>query len=214
MARTGRAEAGWHYYLAPAGLGGGRGGLQGVDYKGAGGYVVAPPSWHAGGRQYRWVRDLDHPLPQLPSRLRAELARQPARAAVPVVAPLPAADGPGHPYARAALAEELARVAGAPRGRRNGQLWEAGRNLFNFVAAGALDEREVHQGLLRAAGRNGLLSEEPRQTRRTIASAREAGLAHPRQPPDRSVPARTRQPAPPAPALRDAGERSRTREGR
>ena len=45
MARTGRAEAGWHYYLAPAGLAGGRGLLEGVDYKGAGGYVVAisPP---------------------------------------------------------------------------------------------------------------------------------------------------------------------------
>ena len=138
VVRTGRAEAGWHYCLTPLGLGRGRGLLAQVDYKGVGGYVVAPPSWHASGRQYRWVRDLDHPLPQLPGRLRAELQRQPVRPAAPVVVPLPVTGGPGHPYARAALAEELARVAGAPRGRRNRQLWEAGRNLFNFVAAGAL----------------------------------------------------------------------------
>jgi hypothetical protein len=212
VARTGRAEAGWHYYLAPAGLAGGRGLLEGVDYKGAGGYVVAPPSWHAGGRQYRWVRDLDHPLPELPGRLRAELQRPPERPVAPVVVPLPVTGGPGHPYARAALAEELARVAGAPRGRRNRQLWEAGRNLFNFVAAGALQEREVHQGLLQAAERNGLLAEEPRQTHRTIASAREAGLAHPRQAPDRPGAEHARQPAPPA--AKHRGERARTREGR
>jgi hypothetical protein len=213
VVRTGRAEAGWHYCLTPLGLGRGRGLLDQVDYKGRGGYVVAPPSWHVSGRQYRWVRDLDHPLPQLPGRLRAELQRQPVRPAAPVVVPLPVADGPGHhPYARAALAEELARVAGAPRGRRNGQLWEAGRNLFNFVAAGGLDEREVHQGLLAAAERNGLLQEEPRQTRRTIASAREAGLAHPRRPPERPGDERTRQPA--SPATTDRGERTRSREGR
>jgi Bifunctional DNA primase/polymerase, N-terminal len=212
VVRTGRAEAGWHYYLAPVGLARGRGVLEQVDYKGAGGYVVAPPSWHVSGRQYRWVRDLDHPLPRLPSRLRAELQRPADRPAAPVVVPLPAAGGPGHPYARAALATELARVAGAPRGRRNRQLWEAGRNLFNFVAAGALDEREVHQGLLQAAERNGLLGEEPRQTRRTIASARQAGLAHPRRPPERAGAERTRQPGPPA--AKQRGERSRTREGR
>jgi Bifunctional DNA primase/polymerase, N-terminal len=210
VVRTGRAEAGWHYYLTPAGLGRGRGVLEGVDYKGAGGYVVAPPSHHASGRQYRWVRDLDHPLPQLPGRLRAELQRQPVRPAAPVVVPLPVAGGSGHPYARAALAEELARVAGAAKGRRNRQLWEAGRNLFNFVAAGALDEREVHQGLLAAAERNRLLAEEPRQTRRTIASARQAGLAHPRRPPERPGAERTRQPAlPAAPAAKQRGEPTR-----
>jgi hypothetical protein len=211
VVRTGRAEAGWHYYLTPANLGRGCGVLQGVDCKGRGGYVVAPPSWHVSGRQYRWVRGLNHPLPQLPGRLRAELQRSAERPAAPVV-PLPVASGPGQQYARAALAEELARVAGAPRGRRNRQLWEAGRNLFNFVAAGALDEREVHQGLLQAAERSRLLAEEPRQTRRTIASAREAGLAHPRRPPERAGAERTRQPAPPA--AKHRGERIRTQEKR
>jgi hypothetical protein len=57
------------------------------------------------------------------------------------------------------------------------------RNLYNLVATGALDPREVNQGLLAAAERCGLLGEEPRQTRRTLASGRQVGLAHPRRPP-------------------------------
>ena len=65
---------------------------------------------------------------------------------------LPAAgDGRGDRYARAALAQELARVAAAPVGQRNRQLWESTRNLYNLVATGALDHRQVDQGLL--AGR-------------------------------------------------------------
>ena len=59
--------------------------------------------------------------------------------------------GPGDRYARAALAEELARVATAPVGQRNRQLWESTRNLYNLVATGALDHREVDHGLLQAA---------------------------------------------------------------
>jgi hypothetical protein len=121
-------------------------------------------------------------------------------------------DGPGHPWARSALAAELGRVAGARKGERNAQLWESGRNLFNLVAAGALDAREVETGLLEAAGRCGLLAEEPRQTRRTLASAREVGLAHPRRPPHRAAPDRTN--APPPPATREAGGRTRSQERR
>jgi hypothetical protein len=93
-----------------------------------------------------------------------------------------AGDGPGDRYARAALAKELARVAAAPVGQRNRQLWESTRNLYNLVAIGALDQRKVDQGLLEAAERCGLLDEEPRQTRRTLASGRQVGLAHPGRP--------------------------------
>jgi hypothetical protein len=212
VVRSGRPQAGWHYYLAPAGLGRRRGLLDRVDYQGPGGYVVAPPSRHASGHPYRWVRDLEHPLPELSGQLRAELTRPAERPTAPVVVPLPTPAGPGHPYARAALAEELARVATAPRGGRNQQLWESGRNLFNFVATGALQEREVHQGLLQAADRNGLLHEEPRQTRRTLRSARQAGLAHPRRLPERT--AGDRALLTPLPLHRTDGERTDTRERR
>jgi hypothetical protein len=213
VVRTGRPEAGWHYYLAPTGLGRRTGLLNRVDYQGTGAYVVAPPSRHPAGRAYGWVRDLDHPLPQLPVALRAELDRHRGqRPAGAQVLRLPVADGPGPRYARAALAAELARVAGAGVGGRNHQLWESARNLYNLVAAGALDPAEVERGLLRAADRNGLLAEEPRQTRRTLASARQVGLAHPRRPPERPSPDRT--PALPALLGREDDERARTPEGR
>ncbi len=214
VARSGRAQGGWHYYLAPAGLPRRARLLDGVDYQALGAYVVAPPSRHAIGQRYTWARDLARPLPALPGALYQRLAEraQPTRL---VPAALSArVDGPGHPWARSALAAELGRVAGARKGERNDQLWESARNLFNLVAAGALDQREVETGLLEAAGRCGLLAEEPRQTRRTLASAREVGLAHPRRPPERTGPDRARSDASPSPASREAGERTRTQEGR
>jgi hypothetical protein len=138
-------------------------------------------------------------------RLERRQLRQVASVELPV-----AGDGPGDRYARAALAEELARVATAPVGQRNQQLWESTRNLYNLVATGALHEREVHQGLLAAAERCGLLAEEPRQTRRTLASGRQVGLAHPGRPRQPTSPQRTQvTPAPPLPAARE-----RIQEGR
>jgi hypothetical protein len=136
--------------------------------------------------------------------------RQLQRPTGPVQLPTATADGSGERYARAALAEELARVAAAPVGQRNRQLWESTRNLYNLVATGALIEREVQHGLLVAADRCGLLAEEPRQTRRTLASGRQVGLAHPGRPAYPPTPEPTH--ASPAPPARMAGER--TQEGR
>ena len=122
---------------------------------------------------------------------------------------LPAnANGPGGRYARAALAEELARVAAAPVGQRNAQLWESTRNLYPLVASGALDQREVHQGLLAAADQCGLLAEEPRQTRRTLTSGRQVGLAHPGRPAYPTSPEPTHAALP---SLRTVGEPAKER---
>jgi Bifunctional DNA primase/polymerase, N-terminal len=208
LVRTG--GGGWHY-LASTGLGNVRpAALAHVDWRGRGGYVVAPPSRHASGHFYRWVinRDLDTPLAQVPAPVRARLERQ-SQVRPPGPVALPATGvASGDRYARAALAEELARVATAPIGHRNRQLWDSTRNLYNLVAIGALDHREVDHKLLAAAERCGLLAEEPRQTHRTLASGRQVGLAHPGRPAQPSTPDRT-QLSPPA---RAAGER--TTEGR
>jgi len=203
LVRTG--GGGWHFYLTPTGLGNIHPrDLEQVDWRGRGGYVVAPPSRHASGYPYRWLagRALDTPPGQVPSVLLQRLQpRQLQRPTGPDQLPT-ATDGSGERYARAALAQELARVAAAPVGERNRQLWESTRNLYNLVATGALDHREVHQGLLAAAERCGLLAEEPRQTRRTLASGRQVGLAHPGRPAYPTSPEPTHAP----PSLRTVGE--------
>jgi hypothetical protein len=210
LVRTG--GGGWHYYLAPTGLGNASpAGLEHVDWRGRGGYVVAPPSRHASGHPYQWVigRGLETPLAEIPAPLRARLEhRWPHRSVGPVELAATGVDL-GDRYARAALAQELARVATAPVGHRNRQLWESTRNLYNLVATGALEHREVDHELLAAAERCGLLTEEPRQTRRTLASGRQVGLAHPGRPQQPTSPERTHpSPIPPA---RAAGEQTKER---
>jgi hypothetical protein len=203
---------GWHFYLAPTGLGNVHPqGLAHVDWRGRGGYVVAPPSRHVSGQAYRWAagRDLDTPPGQVPAALLERLQPRQLQRPTGLVQFPTATGGARGRYARTALAEELARVATAPVGQRNRQLWESTRNLYNLVATGALDHRDVHHGLLAAAERCGLLAEEPRQTRRTLASGRQIGLTHPRRPPHPTSPERT-DTTPSAPT-RAGGER--TQEG-
>jgi hypothetical protein len=197
LVRTG--GGGWHYYLQPTGLGNPHPHrLEGVDWRGRGGYVVAPPSRHASGQVYQWIpgRDLELPPGAVPAVLLERLQpRQRHRPAGPTELPL-LESARGDRYTRTVLAEELARVAAAPEGKRNRQLWESTRNLYNLVATGALEGREVDAGLLAAAERCGLLGEEPRQTHRTLASGRQVGLAHPGRPRQPPSPERT-HPQPP-----------------
>jgi hypothetical protein len=211
LVRTG--GGGWHYYLRPTGLGNARpAGLEHVDWRGRSGYVVAPPSRHASGHPYRWAagRNLDTPPGQVPAVLLERLQPRQLQRTTGLIQLWAASDGPGERYARAALAEELGRVAAAPVGQRNRQLWESTRNLYNLVATGALDSRQVDQGLLNAAERCGLLAEEPRQTRRTLASGRLVGLSNPGRP--RQPPSPEHIHASLAPPARADSER--TKEGR
>jgi hypothetical protein len=208
LVRTG--GGGWHFYLTPTGLGNVHPrDLLHVDWRGRGGYVVAPPSRHASGHPYQWAtgRDLDTPPGTVPAVILELLERRPPERPASRVELSALVGDPGERYARAALAQELGRVAAAPVGKRNRQLWESTRNLYNLVATGALIEREVHQGLLAAADRCGLLAEEPRQTRRTLASGRQVGLAHPGRPAYPTSPERTHAP----PSLRTVGEPAKER---
>jgi hypothetical protein len=208
LVRTG--GGGWHYYLAPTGLGNVRPtGLAHVDWRGRGGYVVAPPSRHHSGHPYQWVpgRDLDTPPAQVPAVLFERLERRPPQRPPGPVELAATGATPTDRYVRVALAQELARVATAPVGHRNHQLWESTRNLYNLVATGALDQREVDQGLLAAAERCGLLTDEPRQTHRTLASGRQVGLAHPGRPVQPTSPELTHA----SPSPRAAGERTKER---
>jgi hypothetical protein len=164
-------------YLAPAGSGNQAGLLEHVDWRGVGGYAVVPPSRHASGSRYRWLRPLTPDLLDVPEPLQHLLI--PIRQQRPEPVPPFRAVATGHPYGQKALHEELADVARAPKGRRHHTLYRAGIRLFSLVAGGVLDRAEVKDRLLAAAQASRLLAEEPLQTRRTLASAERTGLTHP-----------------------------------
>jgi len=178
---------GWHYYVAVTGRGNRAGLLHHVDWRGAGGYVIAPPSVHESGRPYSW-----------------EVADDPVVGATAAIVPAPAwllglldrgtVEVPGRPplveplgqmspdqaaaYGRAALRDEAKAVASAPVGTRNHRLNVAAFKLARLVAAGLLDRAEVVEELLRAADACGFSRPE---SARTIASGVSAGLARPRE---------------------------------
>jgi hypothetical protein len=168
--RTG--SGGWHLWFQPMGYGNRVRLLPGLDWRGIGGYVVAPPSRHVRG-DYRWVRCPGAGLPAGPAPLRA-LVEGPAVA--PAV-PRPIA----HPdrYAQAALTAEADRVARAPVGSRNDTLNRAAFALGRLAGAGLLDVGDVVRALEAAARFAGLGRTE---TRRTIRSGLNAGRRMPIDP--------------------------------
>jgi len=174
VARTG--GGGWHLVYAPTGLGNRVGLLAGVDWRGRDGLVVAPPSQHASGHRYTWVRPLTAALPEVPAELRRLLASPAtARTTLPP-APTPAGHSGG--YGRAALARERAAVAAAPPGRRNATLNRAAFNLGQLVAARLLEADQVRSVLLAAALEAG---NREAKARSTIESGLRGGAAKPRR---------------------------------
>jgi hypothetical protein len=162
-ARTG---GGWHVWFQPSGYGNRVGLIPGLDWRGAGGYVIAPPSRHASGAFYTWLITPNQDLPRAPRVLTA-LIQGPAPGAPP-----PRAVARPDRYAAAVLEAEVDRVAGAPVGTRNDTLNRAAFALGRLVAAGLLDGWLVRSELDRAARSAGLGGAE---VRRTIRSGMTAG---------------------------------------
>src|SRR6266540_155413 len=180
VARSG--GGGWHLLYAATGLGNRVGLLPGVDWRGRGGLVVAPPSRHASGQPYRWVRPLAGGLPSVPAALRARL--DPPAVARTSGPPAAVAGGRAERYARSALAREAHAVASAPAGTCNDTLNRAAFNLGQLTATGLLDPGEVRAVLLEAAlaaPATGHRDRE-RRARATIASGLRAGARTPRTP--------------------------------
>jgi hypothetical protein len=141
-----------------------------------------PPSRHASGRAYRWLRNLNQaPLPEVPAALRELL--DPDRPTTPRLAdPTGPADpnrprAVGHPYGRRVLADELAALGRATPGQRNHTLNQTAFKVYRYVAGGLLDNQEVTLAFTTIALAIGL---DPAEIGRTLVSARTAGLANPR----------------------------------
>jgi hypothetical protein len=144
----------------------------GMDFKGDGGYVVAPPSIHPSGVRYAWQNDpfiepADPPDWLLELIFPREIEPAPARWLEN-----------RHTYGRAALQSELSILARTPIGARNNQLNRSAFCLGQLLAAGLLDRREVEQTLTAVARAIGLGA---REVQATLQSGLEAGMRNPRE---------------------------------
>lgn len=151
--------------------------LPGVDLRGDGGYVVAPPSRHVSGRPYRWTSGPNVELAPAPGWL-----RPPAAAVFPTTPARPADSlvAGGSRYGLAALRREVADVRRAVVGERNHRLNRAAFSLGMLAAGGELDEDLVEDELLTAALATGL---PDREARASIRSGLAAGAREPRRRP-------------------------------
>jgi hypothetical protein len=155
----------------------------GLDVRGDGGYIVIAPANHWTGGVYAWDNDL--PLADAPAWLLDIVCGTPTPA--PKAAPTqshaaPTGDGRAIRYAAAALDGEVAAVRLAREGTRNATLNTASLKLGSLVAAGLLAEGSVRSALTSAALDAGLSLPE---IEATLNSGLRAGMAHPRDIPDR-----------------------------
>jgi putative DNA primase/helicase len=150
----------------------------GIDVRGAGGYVIAPPSRRADGAEYQFLADdWDGPA-EAPSWLLELILPKKQEEASRKTA---AGNGADTNYARAALDRECAAVTSAQPGGRNNTLNRSAFNLGQLVAGGALSESEVSDRLYSAATTCGLVKDDGcEMVEKTIASGLAAGMAKPR----------------------------------
>lgn len=180
-------------------LGNARGSLpDGIDVRGAGGWIVAPGSVRADGAVYgacagspTLLEAIDAgDIPAVPSWL-VDIIKTPKEREVTLPAPTsamsnrPASSAQERAYAEAAMDDECASVAGAFPGTRNDALNRAALKLGHQVAAGRLSRHEVTQALIAAAQASGLAKDDGMPSvLKTIASGINAGMREPAPPLD------------------------------
>lgn len=182
---TAQTGKGWHlYFQHPGGVVRNFARkLPGLDLRGDGGYVVAPPSVHPSGAQYSWeMSPEDTPLAPCPEWLLDLIGSgEEVTPSAPPVVPLPAPErngkGPYELYAQNALNGEVGRLLQTQSGARNDTLNRAAFSMGTIIATGAIDRATVEHALSNAARLIGLGEEE---TTKTIKSGIDKGMREPR----------------------------------
>jgi hypothetical protein len=163
---TGR---GFHFYFRGKGRTSASRIAPGVDTRGAGGYVIAPPSIHGTGAAYRWL-DPGAPILPAPRWLLELLERGRPELEVGVRRQLP--DGvEATPYGEAALEGLRKDVLHAEVGCRNDTLNRVAYRAGRLAAAGELDVALAERVLVQAAVETGLSEDEAVRTYRSGAGA-------------------------------------------
>lgn len=155
----------------------------GLDVRGSGGYVIAPGSVTAEGKEYVWLDYDGEGLPPL-----ADAPQWLLDLVLPSTPTHTASDytyqtGDNEAYVERAIQLELDETASVPMGGgRNIRLNQAAFSLGTFVGAGALQESEARamlQDVARAWGRDW------KQCCKTIENGLSAGIRQPRAIPER-----------------------------
>lgn len=152
----------------------------GVDIRGEGGYIIAPPS-------PGYVIDTDAMPAEMPAWLVALLDPPPA-AIAPSRPARPLQGGDGTPWGLSGLARECDRIRNAPDGAKHDTLNRAAYSIGGLVAGGDLAEGPAFAALSDALEALRPRCEDFRAAEKTLAGAFRQGMAAPRQsPPPREV---------------------------
>ena len=192
---TATAGGGFHYvFRQPVGalLGNSRGSLpEGVDVRGAGGWIVAPGSQRPDAR--KWEPLADRPqlavlfpddIPYLPQWIFDLIRKQPAKTTVAVECVGASftlmAKSRATKYAVSALTNSVGDLAAAGVGSRNNDANAIAYRLGRMVARGWLDREEVFSAILQACETNKLVTDDGIDVvRATIESGLTAGMGNP-----------------------------------
>src|SRR6516162_964204 len=141
----------------------------GIDVKGDGGMVIAPPTVRPGVGVYRWINR--NPIAEPPAWL-VELTKDkappppPKRLSIRERAQAAVRQweanrrgGNAEAYAGAALEYEIRDLAGTADGGRNHALNRSAFSLLQLVHAGQLDRADVERQLIDACTANGLMDD-------------------------------------------------------
>lgn len=167
-----------------------RGGLPaGIDVRGSGGYVIAPGTIMSDGRFYELSGNLDN-IPIVPDWLvtiidneEPQKNKNTTTAPIKVDVTVQTKNEQLDAYCKAAIENEVGKVASASKGERNNTLNEAAFSLGQLVGANWIDENQIFDQLLDAAISVGLGLDE---AKKTIVSGLKAGKNKPRPLPNLS----------------------------